>query len=192
MLQKIVTTLAVLTVMAGALVLGGLAIFTDSASVPSNTFSTGTIDISTAPASAVVTFSNMAPGDLTTQSLAVNNIGSLAMRYAMSTVVNSNSDAVNPLSAQLQLTIKTIDVTTPLTPCDNFDGTTTLYGAAALGSGAFGSNVQGAQAGDRPLGAGVSETLCFRVQLPLTTGNAYQGDNTTVTFVFDAEQTANN
>jgi hypothetical protein len=37
-----------------------------------------------------------------------------------------------------------------------------------------------------------SETLCFRVNLPLATGNGFQSATTTATFTFDAEQTANN
>jgi hypothetical protein len=34
--------------------------------------------------------------------------------------------------------------------------------------------------------------LCFRVSLPLTTGNALQGITSAASFTFDAEQTANN
>src|SRR5207253_2317652 len=78
---------------------------------------------------------------------------------------------------QLVLTIKTIDVTTPGVPCDNFDGTTTLY-TGDLDSTAgklVGDNTQGSQAGDRVLNAAAGETLCFRASLPAATGNAYQG-----------------
>ena len=50
----------------------------------------------------------------------------------------------------------------------------------------------GADAGDRILAASGSERLRFKVTLPLSTGNAYQGTTCTVAFVFDAEQTANN
>src|SRR5712691_4343098 len=38
------------------------AIFTDTQAVGANTFTTGTVDISVAPASVTVTFANMAPG----------------------------------------------------------------------------------------------------------------------------------
>lgn len=94
------------------------------------------------------------------------------------------------LGDQLQLTIRTIDVTSPATPCDDFDGML-LYGpAGALPAGAIGSNAQGAQAGDRVLAARASETLCFRMDLPLATGNAHQNATTTARFTFDAEQTA--
>ncbi len=168
-----------------------VAVFTDSASVGSNSFTTGTVDISTSPASALVTYSGMAPGDLVTNPLVVTNAGSLQLRYAISS--SATSTDAKGLKDQLTLTIKTIDVTTPGVPCDNFDGTQ-LYSADLDGTtGALvGSNAQGSQAGDRTLNASASETLCFRVQLPSSTGNAFQNATTTATFTFDAEQTANN
>ena len=63
--------------------------------------------------------------------------------------------------------------------------------SGTLASLAVGSNAQGAQAGDRVPAAVTNETLCFKVTLPLSTGNAFQDLSTTVTFTFDAEQTAN-
>ena len=71
-----------------------------------------------------------------------------------------------------------------------------VYATGDLGSttgvNVIGNPAQGAQTGDRTLNAGASETLCFNVSLPLSTGNAYQALSTTATFAFDAEQTANN
>jgi len=171
--------------------LSTLAVFTDSAAVDSNSFTTGTVDISTAPTTALVTFSNMAPGDTVTNSLVATNAGSLQLRYAITSTA-TNTDAKG-LKDQLVLTIKTIDVTTPGTPCDNFDGTQLYTGDLDSTAGALvGSNAQGSQAGDRTLAAAASETLCFRVDLPLATGNAFQNATTTATLTFDAEQTANN
>jgi hypothetical protein len=165
--------------------------FTDSASLGGNSFTTGTVDISTSPASAVVTYSDMAPGDSTTGSLTVSNDGSLDVRYAIS------GSATDPdgkaLKDQLVLTVKTVDVTTPGTPCDDFDGTQLYSGDLDGTTGALvGSSAQGAQAGDRPLSASASEVLCLRVELPTSTGNAFQNATTTATFTFDAEQTVNN
>jgi len=192
MIQK-VTALALLGIgLLGLLAgLSSLAIFTDSAAVDSNTFTTGTVDISTAPTTALVTFSNMAPGDQVTNPLVVTNAGTLQLRYAVSSTA-TNTDGKG-LKDQLTLTIKTIDVTTPGTPCDDFDGTQLYTGDADGTTGALvGSNAQGAQAGDRTLDASISETLCFQVLLPSSTGNAFQNATTTATFTFDAEQTANN
>ncbi len=191
MVRKLAATTAILALFATLSAFIALTVLTGSTStsVRSSTFSPGTVDISTTPASALITLGNMAPGDGTAQSLVVSNIGTSELRDAMTTSATDLDG--EGLRGQLQLTIRTIDVTTPATPCDDFDGTL-LYGpAGALSAGAIGSNAPGAQAGDRVLVAGASETLCFRVDLPLATGNTYQNATTTATFTFDVEQTAN-
>ena len=138
-----------------------------------------------------LTTGTMMPGDSVTDDVVVENDGTAQLRYAMSTA-STNPDAKG-LRDVLTLTVKTIDVTTPGVPCDNFDGTSVLA-ATVLGAtgAAFGNPAAGAQAGDRVLNAAANETLCFRVTLPSGTGNPYQSATTTTTFTFDAEQTASN
>ncbi len=162
-----------------------LAVFTDQQANAANTFTAGSVSLTDTPASALVTYANMAPGDSTTQPLVINNAGSLDLRYSMTTSA-TNVDGKN-LGTELLLTVRTKTAN----PCTNEDGAV-IYGPAALGSGAFGSNAQGAQAGDRTVTASGSETLCFKVEMPLAAANAYQGATTTATFTFDAEQTKNN
>lgn len=190
--RKLAATVLVLAAFAAFVSLGTLAVFTDSQDVDANTFTTGTIDISTAPTTALVTFSNMAPGDQVTDDIVVTNAGTLALRYAVTSVA-TNPDAKG-LKDQLVMTVKTIDVTTPATPCSDFDGTGLYSGDLddAAGGKIVGDVAQGAQAGDRTLNAAANETLCFRVALPLGTGNAFQNATTTATFTFAAEQTTNN
>ena len=189
MVRKLTATITVLAAFAALLSLSVLALFTDTASVPGNTFSTGTVDISTSPTSALVTFSGMAPGDQVTNPITVTNAGTLALRYAVTSTTTENT-----LAAQLDLTIKS-GVTTCTNAGFGTDGTV-RYGAADLGSttgiNVIGDPTQGAQAGDRTLAASASEILCFNVSLPSGTGNAYQGLTSTATFAFQAEQTANN
>ena len=144
------------------------------------------------PTSALVSLTGMMPGDSVTDDLVVTNQpGSGALRYAISsTATDPDSKA---LKDQLALVIKTIDATAPATPCDDFDGTQLYSGDLDSPTGKLvGDSSQGSQAGDRSLGTGASETLCFRVSLPLSTGDAFQSASTTTTFTFDAEQTANN
>ena len=83
---------------AGAL---SLAIFTDSQAVTGNAFATGTIDISTTPATALFSVSNMMPGDTNSQTIQVSNAGTGALRYAISTAVVTGPT----LAAQLQLDV---------------------------------------------------------------------------------------
>ena len=168
-----------------------LALFTDQETVDA-TFSTGTIDLDAVKIDALVlTTTALMPGDQITDDVVVENDGTAELRYSMDSA-STNADA-KALRDALVVTIKTIDVTTPGTPCDNFDGATTLYnGALGASTAEFGDAAQGSDTGDRTLSAGANETLCFRVALPGTAGNGLQGATTTTTFTFDAEQTASN
>jgi hypothetical protein len=181
----LIITLSLVTL--GTLMTG--AILTDTDSVGANTFTVGSVDISVAPASAVVSFAGMAPGDVVTAPAAVSNAGSLQLRYAVRSTTTEN-----PLAAQLDMTIKSGVVT-----CTNggFGGSgVVVYGPNDLGTMAgvnvIGNPAQGNQAGDRVLAAGANEALCIQVSLPLGTGNGFAGLTTTATFDFIAEQTANN
>lgn len=185
---KILATLAVLALAGGMLTISSLALFTDQENVGGNAFSTGTVDLLATPASAVLTAPAMAPGDQVTASLDVANTGSLELRYA---AISTTTEDV--LASALVLTIKT-----GVTTCDdaNWAADGAIEYTGVLGSTGtstiFGSNVQGQQLGDRVLTAGTSDVFCVNVSLPLATTNASQGQTTTATFTFDAEQTANN
>ena len=150
-----------------------LAVFTDTTSNEDNLFATGQVQIDSAPAAAMFEVNNMAPGDTENGQLTIGNGGTLELRYVMTTVVD---DTGADLSNVLELEIKTEG-----SGCGAWDGTS-LYD----------STLAGATLGARVLGAGTGEVLCFRVHLPIGTGNTYQGTSTLATFTFDAEQTANN
>ena len=188
-LSRILLVLLVVGVVAASLGVASNAIWTDSQDVDANVFSTGTIDISTDPTTALVTFSNMAPGDEVTNDITVTNAGSLELRYAVTSDTTEDT-----LAAQLDLTIKT-GVTTCTNVGFGVDGTV-IYGPGDLGSttgtDVIGDPTQGDDTGDRTLAASADEDLCFNVELPSATGNSFQGLTTTATFAFAAEQTANN
>jgi predicted ribosomally synthesized peptide with SipW-like signal peptide len=184
---RLALTAAVLLLGAAAITVASLALFTDTATVTGNTFSSGTVDISATPASAVVSLPAMAPGDQTTAPLTVGNLGSLALRYAVRSTTTEDV-----LAGALVLTIKS-----GVTTCNNANWSasgTTLY-TGRLGSVAsdalIGSVATGANPGDRALASGASEVLCVNVTLP-TAATVGQGATTTATFDFVAEQTANN
>jgi hypothetical protein len=167
------------------------AIFTDSQDLDANSFTTGTLVLGLNPVTALFSVNNMAPGDTVSKPLTVSDAGTLGLRYAV-TAVATNGDAKN-LRSQLLFTVYS-GVTPANCTAGNTGGGTVLYGPAAIGaaSGVFGNPSQGAQAGDRALGAGAGESLCFVADLPLSTDNTFQGAATTVTFTFAAEQTKNN
>lgn len=191
MLKKLLATLAVVIVAVSFVVFGSFAVFTDTQNVPGNAFSTGTLDISTNPTSALVTFSGMAPGDEVTNPITVTNGGTLQLRYA---VTSTTTESTPPLDGQLNLTIKT-GVTTCTNAGFDTDGTV-IYGPGDLG-GTTGINVigdpaQGDDTGDRTLNVSANETLCFNVELPSSTDESYEGTSTTATLAFQAEQTSSN
>lgn len=170
------------------------AIFTDTASVGSNQFSTGDVEISTSVATDLVSFTSpkMVPGDSVVDTVTVTNAGTVEMRYAIASTTTEDT-----LAAQLDLVVwdeaaeTTVDGT-----CDTTPPATTLYAAGDLGSVA-GTNVvgdptQGSQTGDQVLAAAATQQLCFKVSLPLSSDNTFENLSTTATFAFEAEQTANN
>jgi predicted ribosomally synthesized peptide with SipW-like signal peptide len=174
----LLTALAALTLGAGSV---SLAFFTDSDS-STWSFTTGTIDIESNPA-VVTAVTGLMPGGTASDSLTISNAGTATLRYAMSTV------ATNALGGQLTLTVRAEDAGGG---CAAFTGAVIVTAGTTLNGAAIGSAAQGAQAGDRTLAGGASEVLCFRVSLPMSTGNAFQGVSSVATFSFDAEQTANN
>ena len=185
-----VATLAVSSIGLSSALTG--ALFTDQATVASNTFVTGNVDISATPATAAVALTGMAPGDQVVAPITVANAGTLQLRYALRSTTTEN-----PLAAALQLTLKS-GFTAATCTAANFvaGGTGTLYGPGVLGTttgtAVFGSNVAGAQAGDRVLNAGTNEVLCVRANLPLAVTSTVASTTSTATFTFDAEQVANN
>jgi predicted ribosomally synthesized peptide with SipW-like signal peptide len=189
-LSRILVVLLLVGVVAAGLGVASNAIWTDSQAVDANVFSAGTVDISTNPATALVTYSGMAPGDEVTNPITVTNDGSLELRYAV-----TNTTTEDTLAAQLDLTIKT-GVTTCTNAGFDTDGSV-IYGPADLGSIAgidvIGDPAQGVQGGERTLaGSGGNEILCFNVELPDATNDTFQGLTTTATVTFEAEQTSSN
>lgn len=162
------------------------ALFSDSDSVTGNSFDTGTISLSTSPTSALVTFTDMFPGDSVTAELTVSNGGSGELRYAMTSSVTDTT-----LSGGLSLDVKSgLSTCSSAAMDDGALGTVVFDGT--LSAAAFGDPTQGAQAGDRTLAAGASEKLCFKVLLPLDASNTLQGLTTSATPTFASEQTKNN
>lgn len=180
--SKKIRVIAALGTLSGAVWAGTFATFTDSATSES-TFSTGTVnmelndDTTDAYTFASLSTSNMKPGDVKYATLKVENAGSIASTYTMT---SAESEAA--LSGELQL-----GAVVGAATCD-----ATGYAAAVtLGTGiviATGDLSAAAIATPRALGATVSETLCFKVELPSATLDAFQGLTTTSTFTFALTQ----
>lgn len=201
--RRIVPAVLVLALAAATIALGLTgALFTDSASIGNNSFTTGDVTLGTSPTDVLFDVSAMAPGDTDgAHDVTVTNSGSLEYRYA----VTSTSDDDN-LAAELDLwvwdeaeeddgVISGTAGTCDATP-GNGNITTFIYEQGVLGStggtNVVGDPTKGQQAGDRVLAASGSEVLCLFVELPDGTGNEFENTTTGTTFAFEAEQTASN
>lgn len=163
------------------------ALFTDTDSVNSSGFVTGTVDIAASPDPVNFNAGNMAPGDVVYGALQVLNSGSLGLRYAVTATADVGpGTGTGVLRDQLDFSLYRGAAT-----CDaagvaaaTLVGTTGPIGGAGKTFSTF--------VDDDRLGAGASDDLCAVASLPIGTGNTFQDTSTTVTFVFDAEQTKNN
>lgn len=79
--------LLILVGLLATLSLFAAAYLTAQVSVANNQFTNGTVALTTSPTSALITYSNLAPGDQVIAPLQVSNTGSLDVRYAMTTSV---------------------------------------------------------------------------------------------------------
>lgn len=167
------------------------ALFTDSEALPGNDLTTGTVRLGVTPGSAAFSAGNMAPGDDVYGNVRVENVGSLQARYS----VEASADDPDTKALRTQLRISAYSGVAPLSCAAGDVSAGTLEGGPTDLSTTFdlvGDVTAGSQAGDRVLAAAASENLCFRVSLPLATGNAYQNATSTVTLTFNSEQTAHN
>jgi hypothetical protein len=188
----------------GVLSIGGRvatqALFTDTQSVAANTFTAGTIDIASSPASALLSLSAMAPGGEVNSPITITNSGTLQLRYAVQRLADDTDS--KGLRDELRLRVSTKAGAGCDFPYYSSNGTVTTHSDdvqlyeglnfPATAADTVGSAVQGSQAGDRVLNASASEDLCFAVVMPSSVGNAHQGATTSATFDFISEQTANN
>jgi hypothetical protein len=172
--------LLTLLLAAGAVV-GSGADFTASSANPANTFASGTLTIGNSrAATAVLSASNMRPGDPASTGLVdIQNTGSLSGTFTLSRGTVSDSDGANPLSAKLDVVVTDCGTFTGATPpvCGDGDDSTTYTGTLA----AMGTNIALG-----PYAANAQHRYRFSVALNSSAGNAYQGDSSTVQFDFNA------
>jgi spore coat-associated protein N len=167
-----------LVLLAVGVAIGSGAAFTAQTANPSNTFSSGTLTMSNSKDNAaILSASNMRPGDSAVGTVDIENTGSLSGTFTLSRTALTDSDGTNPMSAQMNLVVKDCGNFSSGTPtCDAGDpsvysGTlATMNSASALGTYA----------------AAEKHRYQFTATFNSSAGNAYQGDSTSATFVWDA------
>ena len=185
-LSKVLGTLLVIGIAGSTVSYGTFATFTATASNSGNTFSTGTLNLTTVPASgsAILSLANMKPGDSIARGVSVENSGSINASLALSTSTAAanalTTDTTNGLKLLVEKCVTAFGGTTPET-CTGGSGvsipTQTVIGTnmalPALNAGAANKH-----------------HYLVTVSLPSTADNTFQGLTQTLTFTWNATQVA--
>ena len=186
---RVLMALWVLLAAVGALSVTSTALFTDAETTTGNSFEGSTVIIDAGSTATAFNVPTMQPGQEAVLEITAANAGSAEFRYAITATTTEDV-----LASELVLTIRA-----QVTDCTvaNWDGTGTQLYTGKLGDTTTAGGLRlvgdpgtGADTGDRVLGAGATEALCFHVTLPVSA--LTQNVGTTATFHFEAEQTANN
>ncbi len=103
--RRTLGALATVLAAAGLTVASG-ADFTAQSANPANTFSTGTLSMSnSADNAAVLTASDLRPGDTSSGTVDIANTGSLSGAFTLTKSSVTDSDTRNPLSAKLNVVV---------------------------------------------------------------------------------------
>jgi hypothetical protein len=165
--------------LAASAVVGSGADFNAASANPANTFATGTLSmVNSSAGSAVLTAAGLRPGGaVATGDVDIANSGSLSGTFALARGAVNDSDAVNPLSAKLNVTVDDCGVFTGATPpvCGDGDDVTKYSGTLAeMGTTGHEVSSMGAYA------AGDKHRYHFTVAVDGTATNVYQGDTSSV------------
>jgi spore coat-associated protein N len=177
---------ALLTLLlAAAAVVGSGADFTASSANPSNTFAAGTMTIlNSKEGTAVLSATNLRPGNSAVGTVDIQNSGSLSGAFTLTRTTPVDSDASNPLSGKLNLTVVDCGTFVGATPPTCGDGDdVTKYGSGTVAQmGTVGHTVSALGS----YAASEKHRYQFTVVLDTSAGNVYQGDTSSVEFDWNA------
>jgi hypothetical protein len=171
---------ALVTLALGAsAVVGSGADFNAASANPANTFATGTLSmVNSRAGAAVLTAADLRPGGaVATGDVDIANSGSLSGTFALSRGAIDDSDASNPLSGKLNVTVDDCGAFTGATPpaCGDADDVTKYSGTLAdMGTSGHEISSMGSFA------AAEKHRYHFTVALDGSASNAYQGDTSSV------------
>lgn len=163
---RFITGLTTVLAAAGVAV-GSGATFTASSANPTNTFTAGTLTQSNSKnGTAIVTGTNMKPGDVKSGEVTIKNTGSLAGDFTL-----TESDRSNAFTAG-KLKLKIVKKSAP---------------TVALYEGDFGAVTPNPIVLEK-FDPAEENTYVFTVTLDATAGNVDQGKSATATYTWDATQ----
>ena len=181
--RRALAALATVLVAVGVTAASG-ANFNAQSANPSNTFTAGTLSMLNSKAgAAILTASNMRPGDpATTGTVDIQNTGTLSAPFVLSKGTVSNTDGTNPMSDKLNLTVVDCGDFSSGTPVCGDAGDVTKYSGTVTDMGTTGHLV-GALG---TFAANEKHRYQFGVALDSSADDNYQGDSSTVQFLWNA------
>jgi spore coat-associated protein N len=177
--------LLTLLLAAGAVV-GSGADFTASSANPANTFASGTLSIANSKeGTAVLSANGLKPaGTAAVGTVDIQNSGDLSGAFSVVRTTPIDSDAVNPLSAKLNITVVDcgtfVGAVAPV--CGDGDDVNKYTGGTVAQMGTVGNPISALGT----FAPGEKHRYRFTVQLDASAGNVYQGDNSLVEFDWNA------
>ena len=177
--KRTLAALATVLVAVGITAASG-ADFNASSANPNTTFATGTLSMyNSLSGSALFTATDMRPGDpARAGQVDIGNSGTLSGAFTLTRGAPVDSDSSNPLSAKLNVKVVDCGTFSGATPptCDAGDPVKYTGTLAAMSSAVTLGNYAG----------GEKHRYEFSVDVDTSAGNAYQGDNSSVVFTWNA------
>ncbi len=190
---KVVASVAILGAAAGVASLATFASFTSSTAAQAQSLSSGTVSITLGAANRLtVGASNLVPGDTIQRAVDINNngsagtssVGAVTLTTTAPTSSLLDSDATNGLQMAIdKCSVAWTESGPPYTYTCSGTTTAVLASRAVIGASIALSNMSSVTAGN-------TDRLRVTLTLPAASGNALQGQSSTLNYVFTATQRA--
>ncbi len=190
---KVVASVAILGAAAGVASLATFASFTSSTAAQAQSLSSGTVSITLGAANRLtVGASNLVPGDTIQRAVDINNngsagtssVGAVTLTTTAPTSSLLDSDATNGLQMAIdKCSVAWTESGPPYTYTCSGTTTAVLASRAVIGASIALSNMSSVTAGS-------TDRLRVTLTLPAASGNALQGQSSTLNYVFTASQRA--
>jgi spore coat-associated protein N len=190
---KVVASVAILGAAAGVASLATFASFTSSTAAQAQSLSSGTVSITLGAANRLtVGASNLVPGDTIQRAIDINNngsagtssVGAVTLTTTAPTSSLLDSDATNGLQMAIdKCSVAWTEAGPPYTYTCGGTTTSVLATRAVIGASIALSNMSSITAGN-------TDRLRVTLTLPAASGNALQGQSSTLNYVFTATQRA--
>lgn len=174
-----------LGVVAGVLVTGTYAFWTDDVTITGTSFSAGSLDLQVNSQDSYTTTTlgmsstPMVPGNTSAEVLTVRNNGTVPLKYTLTGGLGGTDAATYSAAGALRLTVVSGGTRSGSGNAATCTGGTTIYGPTAL-TNVTSTAIIGTRRG--PLAPAATEALCFQVTFDAAAPSSLQGKTATATF----------